>query len=150
MRPSTDNGIGHAVCSAAGKPDEMLFINILELSATIHHLDTWTQDLTDERATWRLVPADCAAVNCTLPDFEALWADFEEQANSGRLWGIVMLSLFSLCCAAGCWHGHRKKDCPWNEKQREGTGEGAGEANARDAAPPVVVQAVQVEVAALP
>ena len=80
---------------ASGKPDEMLFLN-RDFMGDI--LDTWTIDLNDDRAMWRIVPVACAdrrAAGCELPDFQAAWDEY----HSSMAWGVVISNVvFWSCC----------------------------------------------------
>ena len=79
---------------ASGKPDEMLFLNRDFMG---DYLDTWTIDLNDDRAMWRIVPVACAdrrAAGCELPDFQAAWDEY----HSSMAWGVVISNVVLWSC----------------------------------------------------
>ena len=92
--------ITHPTC---GKANEMLFARFV--SGTKTAIDTWTPRLTDERATWRLVAVDCAEVNCTLPDFEAIFEEFRRDANEQVIISYSIILGVMLSCSI--WGGYR-------------------------------------------
>ena len=109
----------------SGQAGKMVFIN-----RNLHDwIATWSVDLEDSQATWRMVPAECGDVSCALPDFEEVFNNYDRWQ-----WWYAMLicfgALFVLRCVAECGfrsekeYSRRSVGRPSTEIQEVTAGEG--------------------------
>lgn len=126
--------------------NEMIFLN----RAMGDWLDTWTIDLNDAQARWRLEPVPCSesrySNSCLVPDYQAAW----DRYNQFQWWWILVGGLLLVCCFMSCFS--KKRGSPVRElTRRRFRGASASSANEGNsmapAADPPATRAVAVAVA---
>ena len=126
---NSDFDLYYIICGErSGKANEMVFLN----RNMGDWLATWTVDLTDKKATWRLVPAECGDVSCALPDFEAVYNSY----GRWQWWYTLLIcigSMIFLRCMAQCFFGGRRRAREYSARRSMGS------------EMPVVVSATPVE-----